>query len=322
LCIERASGSILPMTKRSSILGCIAAGLLMGSAAGADDRYFGLEVPRQQPEVFAPPAIAAIQPLFATNPTFSADFRRFAFTAVDTSTPKKVATRVYESRFDGKQWSKAEPLQLLADPQWNSAEPMFSPDGRWLYFTSNGLPGAPFSDARAYRARVTATGFGPGERVALDVPDTQRIFYPQPLADGSLLFTSRGLDGPGRDDLFIAADAGAKYAAPVPVPGDFNSPEDDWDLIEHPRGDLRFWVSARPGGAGSTDLYFSRKGDDGQWSRATNLSKVNTPLLETAPRLSPDGRVLFFQRAQNNRERIYWIDLDSALPSPGRAVPD
>jgi hypothetical protein len=36
--------------------------------------------------------------------------------------------------------------------------------------------------------------------------------------------------------------------------------------------------------------------------------------LETAPRLSPDGRVLFFQRVEDEGERIYWVDLLSVLP--------
>jgi Tol biopolymer transport system component len=300
--------------KRSTVPACIAAAIFVSVAAAADERYFGLEAPRQRPEVFEPAVTAAILPLVATNPAFSGDFRRFVFTAVDTSAPDKVAIRVYEARFDGKRWSGAKPLQLLADPTANSGEPMFSPDGQWLYFTSNGLPGAPYSDTRAYRARVTGAGYEPAQRVPLDVPPTQRIFYPQPLADGSLLLTSRVADSSSRDDVFIAARSGDGFTTPIPLPGDFNSVEDDWDVIEHPQGHLRLWVSARPGGAGRTDIYFARKGDRGEWSPAQSLSAVNTPFLETAPRLTPDGRVLFFQRVEDKRERIYWVDLQSILP--------
>jgi Tol biopolymer transport system component len=300
--------------KRSAVLACIAAATFVSVEVAADERYFGLEVPRQRPEVFEPAVIAAILPLVATNPAYSGDFRRFAFTAVDSSTPSRVAIRVYEARFDGKRWSRAKPLQLLADRTANSGEPMFSPDGRWLYFTSNGLPGASYSDTRAYRARLTGAGYEPAERVPLDIPPTQRVFYPQPLADGSMLLTSRVANSANRDDVFIAARAGERFATPVALPGDFNSAEDDWDVIEHPRGHLRLWVSARPGGVGRTDIYFARKDERSQWSSAQSLSAVNTPLLETAPRLSPDGRVLFFQRVEDQRERIYWVDLQSILP--------
>ena len=194
--------------KRSTVLACIAAATFVSVEAAADERYFGLEVPRQRPEVFEPAVIAAILPLVATNPAFSGDFRRFAFTAVDASTPSRVAIRVYEARFDGKRWSRAKPLQLLADRTANSGEPMFSPDGQWLYFTSNGLPGASYSDTRAYRARLTGAGYEPAQRVPLDIPPTQRVFYPQPLADGSMLLTSRVANSTSRDDVFIAARAG------------------------------------------------------------------------------------------------------------------
>jgi Tol biopolymer transport system component len=136
-----------------------------------------------------------VHPLRATNPAFSGDFRRFAFTAVDARTPDKVALRVYEARFDGKQWSHAKPLQLLADPA-NSGEPMFSPDGQWLYFTSNGMPGAPWSDMRAYRARVTDAGYAPAERVPLDVPSTQRILGRRRASARS--FASLGIGATGR----------------------------------------------------------------------------------------------------------------------------
>jgi WD40-like Beta Propeller Repeat len=172
---------------RPAVLACAAAIALVGTAAAADQRYFGLEVPRR-PEVFEPVVIAAIRPLAATNPAFSGDFRRFVFTAVDASTPAKVAT-------------------------------------------------------------------------------------------------------------------------PVALPGDFNSAADEWDVIEHPHGKLRLWVSGRPGGAGRTDIYFARKNERGEWSPAQSLAAVNTALLETAPRLSPDGRVLFFQRVEDQRERLYWVDL-------------
>jgi hypothetical protein len=298
---------------RPTVLACAAAIALVGSAAAADQRYFGLEVPRR-PEVFEPALIAAIRPLAATNPAFSGDFRRFVFTAVDASTPAKVAIRLYEARFDGKRWSDARPLQLLADRAANSAEPAFSPDGQWLYFTSNGLPGAPFADTRAYRARVTGDGYATAERVPIDIPSTQRVFYPQPLADGSLLLTSRIANSSTRDDVFMATRAGEGFATPVALPGDFNSAADEWDVIEHPQGNLRLWVSGRPGGAGRTDIYFARKNERGEWSPAQSLAAINTALLETAPRLSPDGRVLFFQRVEEQRERLYWVGLQSILP--------
>ena len=130
------------------------------------------------------------------------------------------------------------------------------------------------------------------------------------LANGDLSFTSRG--GAGDDDLFIARARGKDrgFSTPAPLGGDFNSAQDDWDLVESRDGRLRIWVSARTGGLGCTDLYISRRGGEGAWSPATNLAAANSEKLETAPSLSPDGRVLFFLRRIDGKEHLHWLSLE------------
>jgi hypothetical protein len=126
-----------------------------------------------------------------------------------------------------------------------------------------------------------------------------------------LSFTSRGSNG--KDDLFAAPARGRGYAKPEPLPGDFNSPGDDWDLVESRDGRLRLWVSSREGGLGLTDLFFSRRDSTGTWSPARNLAPVNSPALETAPAISPDDAVLFFLRRVEGKERMFWVRLAATM---------
>ena len=72
-------------------------------------------------------------------------------------------------------------------------------------------------------------------------------------------------------------------------------------------------VSAREGGLGRTDLWFARRSAAGNWSPARNLAAANTPALETAPSLTPDGRALFFLRRVDGRDRMFWMSLAGAL---------
>ena len=90
--------------------------------------------------------------------------------------------------------------------------------------------------------------------------------------------------------------------------------------------------SGCPGGFGKTDLYVSFKRRDGAWGEPVNLGEeVNSSEDELEPRLSPDGRYLFFtsfrkqdpsifkgrsypalmkllRDPQNGYGTLYWID--------------
>ncbi|HSG28209.1 MAG TPA: hypothetical protein VLA34_06995, partial [Candidatus Krumholzibacterium sp.] len=52
------------------------------------------------------------------------------------------------------------------------------------------------------------------------------------------------------------------------------------------------------------DLYISYRMADGSWTDPVNLGdRINTGEFEYYPRLSPDGRYLFFIRSMN----VYWV---------------
>jgi hypothetical protein len=212
-------------------------------------------------------------------------------------------------------WSTPAPADALNQADFTSAEAVFSPDGRWVYFTSNRPPGARPWIVKVYRARLKSHGYAAPELVAIPAPPGAGLFYPRFRADGALFLTSDGLAGARRGDLFEASKTRGGFAAPLALAGDFNSAENDWDLIEHPDGALRIWASGRAGGAGQIDLWFSQR-DAGGWSAARNLAAVNTAGFETAPSFGPDGKVLFFQRHHGGPEQVYWIALDAALAGP------
>ena len=83
-----------------------------------------------------------------------------------------------------------------------------------------------------------------------------------------------------------------------------------------------FLVSSRVSehGRGAIDLYASFQGPDGGWTEAVPLAAVNTSEGEISPRLSPDGKYLFFLRTVSGDLRPYWIStrvIQNALPDAG-----
>ncbi|HSZ26341.1 MAG TPA: OmpA family protein, partial [Cytophagaceae bacterium] len=62
-------------------------------------------------------------------------------------------------------------------------------------------------------------------------------------------------------------------------------------------GNVVLFHSARYGGVGNNDIWMIEKTIIGTWSAPKNLGKpINSPLQETDPSLSPDGKYLYFTR--------------------------
>jgi len=71
-----------------------------------------------------------------------------------------------------------------------------------------------------------------------------------------------------------------------------------------PDGSYLLFHSRREGGLGGWDLYVSFRESGGTWGEATNVGKaINTTGDEADATISPDGKYIFFSRA----EHIYWV---------------
>jgi Tol biopolymer transport system component len=140
---------------------------------------------------------------------------------------------------DGR-WQQLEPLAINSAS--NDFDPLFSADGRWLYFFSN-RPGGQGGDD-LYRAAVHEDGsYGAAENLGAGVNSRGDEWAPTPSRDGRhLLFASNGFGGAGRHDLFVATWNGKAFVDPKPVPG-INTADDEFDAAW--LGDGRAIVFAR-----------------------------------------------------------------------------
>ncbi len=101
-------------------------------------------------------------------------------------------------------------------------------------------------------------------------------------------------EGAGSCDIYLS------YKTPK---GNWSEPEllpfntEHWEsapCLSPDKRDLYFSSSA-PGGLGGKDIWVSRKGDDGRWSKPLNLgSKINTSGDESCPFIHADNTTLYF----------------------------
>jgi hypothetical protein len=95
---------------------------------------------------------------------------------------------------------------------------------------------------------------------------------------------------------------GKSFPKPTPLNENINTDEIETEaFLCGENNDVLYFVSARPGGKGNTDIYIAKKLPDGNWGIPTNLGdKINTSYSEAFPILSEDVKTLYFASEGHN----------------------
>ncbi len=236
--------------------------------------------------IFAPQVLSTPAPEFAT--TISPDGKLLLFNR--TSDDRKTIY-LMQSEWENGAWSKPK-LASFADSNYRDVDPFFTPDGRYLFFSSNRpRRGKAGKDFNIWVVEKKETGWSKPVALGKSVNTPEDEIFTSLTADGHLYFTRMGEDARSivRSEL-----AGKKYQIGVvqPIPtGDsrFGNPAispNEKFLIFHADG---------LDGFGKADLFLSWRNADGAWSEPQNLGVyVNSPEVEFAPSISPDGQWLYF----------------------------
>lgn len=204
----------------------------------------------------------------------------------------------------------APPVPAAFSGAYGDMEPALAPDGSHMVFVSN-RPAAsggakldghfnrrdfPGEGGALWRVDRRGEGWGAPWRLPDGVNTAQGAsFAPAIAADGALFFM-RPDPETGRFRLYRAAWTGAAYGAPEPLAFSTGA-STDVDPAVAPDGSFLVFGSggaARFAGARSMDLFIVFHGSEG-WGLPVHLGdKVNAEGSDAEPRLSADGRVLYF----------------------------
>ena len=183
--------------------------------------------------------------------SFSPDGRTMYLTQckTDPSYPR-YATIVTSNRSDAA-WSKAQDVQLSRDTLSAFAHPAVSPDGQWLYFTSN-MPGGQ-GGYDIWRAPLTTSGIGAVENLGSPINTPGDEMFPTFRPNGDLYFSSNGHEGLGGLDVFwVAPDAPKNIHHPgYPL----NSQGDDFGMTFEGLLNKGYFSSNRGDGKGWDHIY-------------------------------------------------------------------
>ena len=184
---------------------------------------------------------------------FSPDGRTMYLTQCSTDPSYPRYAKIMTSNRSDASWGKATELKLSNDTLSSFAHPAISPDGEWLYFTSD-MPGGK-GGLDIWRVRITSAGLGGVENLGEPVNTPGDEAFPTFRPNGDFYFSSNGHPGLGGYDIFIAR-VGKDHRYHLEHPGyPLNSQADDFGMTfegPHNRG---FFSSNRGDGRGWDHIY-------------------------------------------------------------------
>jgi Tol biopolymer transport system component len=309
---------------RLLLVATVGAAMPTAGAAAELPPYARAEVTRT-PVVFGGGAVRG------SSPSFTPDGAT-VFTHEYSETQRKHTILV--SHFSAGGWSASEvaPFSGIED----DIEPSVSADGtRVVFASSRRANGRPLGMQLWVVERRPA---GWSEPRLLDTPVIRLpndSGSPSQARDGALAFGRIVARAEGEKrgwpwELYFAARTATGYAEPVRINDAINPGGRSWSHALAPDASTLVLAGVidadtpRPDSVGDIDLYVSFR-DGAGWTLAQNLGPVvNTREAEVWPRISPDGRYLFFNRQGPEGGRIFQIDLGPLLERlrPADCSPD
>lgn len=280
----------------TALLGCLPGACALPPSAwssGAFSRSLA-DAPQQEAQVFAPGVIS--DGMYQRDTAWSSSGDLFLYTVQQG----RQSWMMLVERVNGI-WQEPQPF-FAGAPDARSLEPAFLPDSEWLYFVSDRpLPGETArGDFNIWRLHKSEEGWSEAQALSASVNREGNEFYPSLTSGGDLYFTASREGGVGGEDLWVARAEDGAFAEASLVEGGVNTEGDEFNAAINPCGNHLVFGSAREGGPGGGDLYFSRLKPNGSWGQASLLAGVNTPQLDFCPFFDPSGTHLWFSSTRVN----------------------
>ena len=264
-------------------------------------------------------------------PSLTTDDRTILYTRRLPAANKNGAQEDFFISTKEEDWMTAMPLYGV-NTEFNEGAPSIAPDGKMMFFTACQDETGSYGDTRngfgscdlfySYKQGNTwSTPENLGPSINTKHWETQPSFS----SDGKTLYFIRGYKNGHaveKEDIWMSnlEESGA-WSKAVRLPETVNSPGRESAVLIHPDGNTLYFSSNGHPGMGGEDIFISRRGENGGWTRPVNLGyPINTFKEENSITVTAQGDVALFA---SDREGGYGdLDLYSfELPLEFRAQP-
>jgi len=271
----------------------------------APGAYFGLKLPVEMPELFAP-GIISIPGRSVGNVAFSPDATECYFTVFDGAWANP---RILFTRYENGAWTPPA-LATFADGRQENAM-LFSRDGNRLYFGVSTSPSV--TDLWMVQRASRGEEWSKPQPLPAPLNSLLSSFKAQVFlqtADGTMYFVSNRDVGHG--DIYRTVSKPGQPLQVENLGAPVSSELEKVDLGISPDGHTLVFFSKpnRPSVTNNaTDLFICFDNGHGGWTTPVNMGEEFNTLtdIEYAPTFSQDGRVLFFSRFDGKYGEVYWV---------------
>ena len=252
--------------------------------------YLGQKPPGLKPELFAPGIISTgLSDAFCC---FSPDGTE-AYWNLAYDIKKDAKSYIAYSKIENGEWSIPQ-FVSFTNMKYVYAYPFLSYDGKELYFISNEPTNIPDLKDEFNIWVAKKNGDIWETPVPLPYPVNGRGITsgPSVTTSGTLYYT---IITDKEQAIYRSKYIDGIYSEPEKLPVAVNSTDNQFDGVIAPdESYMLLPVYNRKDSYGSVDLYITFRDKQDNWTPVVNLGKeINTKLVESAARISPDGRYIF-----------------------------
>lgn len=275
--------------------------------------YLGQKPPGNIPEVFSPGIVSVKSRINHSPLAVSPDGSEVFWSVVN---PFEV---FYMKSINGK-WTK--PVKAPFTNGLDASSPVFSPDGKRVYFASQVVVNKKWTISLWYSEKAGEDWTKP---IPLDtiINNGHADYQVSASNDGTIYFsTEDNPEGKGSADIYVSRYVNGKHSKPVNLGDSINTAAGESRVYVAP--DESYLLFSRytrvPRGIGMCmDFYVSYKNPDGSWTKAIEFGDLLGEKSSSGwINVSPDGKYIFFTSIFPGRVRnLYWVSsaiLESLKP--------
>lgn len=188
---------------------------------------------------------------------FSVDGGTMYLTQCSTDPDYPRYAKIVTSNRSDASWSAANKFDLSRDTLSSFAHPAVSPDGKWLYFTSD-MPGGK-GGLDIWRVNIQGAYIGGVENIGEPVNTPGDEMFPAFRPNGDFYFSSNGHPGMGGLDIFLAKIDTTGHYKIEQLGYPLNSAGDDFGMTFEGMYNRGFFSSNRGDGKGWDHIYSFEK---------------------------------------------------------------
>ena len=266
--------------------------------------YFGRTAPGTEPAAF-PMDFLPETVYLHSSPVFSPDGSEVYF-SVFLRGVFRGERIMYMRKNENGVWT--EPEMAPFSGVYFEGGPCVSPDGNRIYYSSSRpvTPGsAEKEDRDIWYVDRTNSGWSEPKHTSFNTDTWEDVPYVSET--GYLYYKSD-------NDIYRVKINEDSFSDPERLSGTINSEYGEQHPCIAPDESFMIFYSSRPGHLGDNngDLYITFKNENGAWKEPVNMGPAINQghIITRFPRLSPDGRYLFFSKLISMyNDRIYWVDI-------------